>query len=396
MNYQEFIKKAAALRKVVDKLYIYGAGMFGRDISGILIRNGVKIDGFVESVCEARREVWGLPVDALDNVLMTNCGIIIGMNVDNTKDALLNLEKRNFPDSKIINGGYYYAEDKISHILQDNPLLEITPVIGCRVNCKYCPQHLLIKKYFEKDKNRQKVMTISDFQKILENTPDNCTINFAGLTEPFLHPECIKMLELACHTGRAVLLFSTFVGASDEDVERVLKMPIQAVTVHCADKMGYSNITADKHYYDRMRKILAARKSDGESWVTGMIAQTEPTEEMLNLCKGLHEIKYSLHDRAGVYDDKNLSRLKKPHTGKFECSLGGPQCNSHVVLPDGTVILCNQDFRMEHVLGNIYESSFDELQNGAVMQKVFKGMAGDSSIPLVCRHCVCTHSLESL
>jgi radical SAM protein with 4Fe4S-binding SPASM domain len=163
--------------------------------------------------------------------------------------------------------------------------------------------------------------------------------------------------------------------------------------LHCADRYGYAHIKTDKHYYERIETIIDAKKEDGSSLVVGISAQAEPTNEMIQLCKGKHEIKYSLHDRVGVLKDPNLASMKEPHKGKFECSLCGAQINSHVVCPDGTVVLCNNDFAMQYVLGNLYENTFDELQNGPVIKRVLEGMHGDTSIDLICRRCVCTHAL---
>lgn len=394
MDFKEFVDQTKKLRNDVDELYIYGAGLFGRDISAILRRHDVQIDGFLETECEVPREVWGLSVFQLDSVLGKNVGIIIGMNVDNTKDAKRILEEFKFPSDKVINGGEYYAEDKMSRLLADNPLIEINTVIGCPVNCKYCPQEIFINKYFEKDKKRQRMMTLDNFATILKNTPDNCIIDFAALSEPFVNHDCVEMIRMACDAGRTVLLFSTFVGATDEEIDEVLQLPIHAITLHCADSMGYAHIPTDGHYYERIEKILNAKKADGTSKVVGISAQTKPTEEMERLCKGRHEIKYSLHDRVGVLKDPNLASMKEPHKGKFECSLCGAQVNSHVVCPDGTVILCNNDFAMQYVLGNLYEQTFDEIQNGEVVKRVLQGMNGDTSIDLICRKCVCTHALE--
>ena len=394
MDFKGFINSSRQLRDRVDGLYIYGAGLFGRDISAILKRHNIKVDGFLETDCKERREVWGLQVDALDSVINDDIGIIIGMNVDNTKDAKRILQERNFSRDRVINGGEYYAEDKMSRLLADNPLIEINTVIGCPVNCKYCPQDIFINRYYENDKNRQRVMTIENFAKILENTPDDCIIDFAALSEPFVNHDCVKMIRMACDAGRTVLLFSTFVGATDEEIDEVLKLPIHAITLHCADSRGYANIPTDKHYYERIEKILNARKKDGSYLVVGISAQTEPTEEMIKLCEGKHEIKYSLHDRVGVLKDPALASMKEPHKGKFECSLCGAQVNSHVVCPDGTVILCNNDFAMQYVLGNLYEQTFDEIQEGEMIKKVLQGMNGDTTIDLICRKCVCTHALE--
>ena len=135
MNFRELVDKSRELRKCVNHLYIYGAGLFGKDISQILSRNGVKVDGFLETECKVPRIVWGLPVGQLEDVLSENVGIIIGMNVYNTQDAIQNLMNRSFPLDRVIDGGAYYTEDKMSRLLQDNPVLEINTVVGCKVNC---------------------------------------------------------------------------------------------------------------------------------------------------------------------------------------------------------------------------------------------------------------------
>lgn len=41
--------------------------------------------------------------------------------------------------------------------------LEITTTIGCRVNCRYCPQSLLLSRYYETDKNRKKFLDFEDY-----------------------------------------------------------------------------------------------------------------------------------------------------------------------------------------------------------------------------------------
>lgn len=47
--------------------------------------------------------------------------------------------------------------------------LEITTTIGCRVNCRYCPQSLLLSRYYETDKNRKKFLDFEDYKKALAN-----------------------------------------------------------------------------------------------------------------------------------------------------------------------------------------------------------------------------------
>ena len=46
--------------------------------------------------------------------------------------------------------------------------LEISLTIGCRLDCKYCPQSLLLSKYFENDKKRNAKLKLEDFKKALK------------------------------------------------------------------------------------------------------------------------------------------------------------------------------------------------------------------------------------
>ena len=66
----------------------------------------------------------------------------------------------------------------------------------------------------------------------------------------------------------------------------------------------------------------------------------------------------------------------------------GPKLNNHVVLPDGTLLLCNMDYGMKHVLGNLLENTYDEIRRGEEMQKIFAGIKGDPSVDLLCRKCL--------
>lgn len=73
---------------------------------------------------------------------------------------------------------------------------------------------------------------------------------------------------------------------------------------------------------------------------------------------------------------------------RITCCFSGPKLNNHVVLPDGTLLLCNMDYGMQHVLGNLLLESYDEIRKGVEMKKVFAGIAGNSDIDLLCRKCL--------
>ena len=67
--------------------------------------------------------------------------------------------------------------------------IEVTTIMGCRLNCRYCPQNELLKQY-KKTENSQKMrMTLEDFCKILPQIYENGTITFPGMSEVFQNHE---------------------------------------------------------------------------------------------------------------------------------------------------------------------------------------------------------------
>lgn len=389
MYYGDFIQEVNELREKTERIYIYGAGLRGKELCHILSRNGIVIDGFVVTKLEKKAEALGFSILPVESVMHDNVGIIIGLGDIYTEEVVKFLKEKNMDFSRVINGGKYISQDRGSKDLQDNPTVEITTMIGCKVNCKYCPQTVLLQKYYENDKDRTNKMSVEDFKRFLKNTPDNCDFMFAGMVEPFLNPDCIEMLTLACEAGRNVSLYTTLEGATTEDIDKILKLPFQFVGLHVADEMNNAHITVTEEYYKNVERLINAEKENGEPFINDISAQANPLPRILEMCKGKYEVLVSLQDRAGNLEGTELAgRETMLTTEKITCCFSGPKLNNHVVLPDGTLLLCNMDYGMKHVLGNLKENTYDEIRNGEEMQKVFRGINGDESIDLLCRKCL--------
>ena len=387
----KFIDEVRNLRKEVKKLYIYGAGMRGVEFHKILTRNEVKIDGFIVTEVMGENTKLGLPVLKADTVVHDDSiGIVLGLSDTNTVDVVKYLKEQNADFSKIIDGGKYLSEYRDIYGLRNDPFLEITPIIGCRVNCRFCPQDLLIRTYFAEDKNRKRIMTPDDFEMFLKHTPDNCGIMFAGMAEPFLNIHCTKLLQMACEAGRVVRLYTTLEGASEKDVDDILKLPLQFVGLHIADKMNYAHITISEQYYQLVEKLLNAKKiNSNESFIDDITAQAEPDDRINEMCKGRFEIITSVQDRAGNLEgDEVEKRDYKLTNEKFTCCYCGPEVNNHVVLPDGTLLLCQMDYGMKHVMGNLVVNTFDELRQSNIIKNVMEAMRGNHTCELLCDTCL--------
>ena len=92
-NNDNFFIKTQEIRSRVCKIYIYGAGLYARNIYYILKREGISIDGFVVTHIEKDEKLYELPIMNVDKVLSNNIGIIIGTNSLNRIDIIDKLKK---------------------------------------------------------------------------------------------------------------------------------------------------------------------------------------------------------------------------------------------------------------------------------------------------------------
>lgn len=57
--------------------------------------------------------------------------------------------------------------------------LELSLTIGCRLDCLYCPQKLLLSKYYGADKSRKSMLSFEDFKSVLEKVQSGAEFPFA-------------------------------------------------------------------------------------------------------------------------------------------------------------------------------------------------------------------------
>lgn len=387
----QFINEVKNLNKKVEKIYIYGAGMRGVEFHKILMHNDIRIDGFVVTEVGAESTKMGIPILKAETILHDEkAGIVLGLSDTNTEAVVQYLKRMGADFSRIVDGGKYLSQYRDIYGLRNEPFLEVTTVVGCKVNCKFCPQNILLNTYFAENKNRKRMMSVEDFKIILEHIPDNCGIMFAGMSEPFLNPECTELIRMACDKKRKVRLYTTLEGATEKDIKAIIDLPIQFVGLHVADKKQYAQITISEKYYHYVEMLLEARKKDNiSSYIDDITAQAEPDERIAELCRGKFEIITSVQDRAGNLDGDGVEKREYKLTNeKFTCCYCGPEINNHVVMPDGTMLLCQMDYGMKHVMGNLLENTFDELRKGKVMQNVLEAAKGNHMCELLCDTCL--------
>ena len=200
----------------------------------------------------------------------------------------------------------------------------------------------------------------------------------------------LLIFQLACEAGRKVYLFTTLSGVSEETVDELISLPVYYMTLHVADKMGYANILMTEAYYRNVEKVIHAKKKDGRPFVDFVNAQTDPDERVAEICGDEYEIMRSVQNRAGNLKDERVQYREKPIEAgkKISCCFAEGDLLNNVALPDGTLVLCNMDYGMKHVTGNIYEEDYETIRGKGEFQRVWQEMNGGNDMNLLCRTCL--------
>lgn len=249
------------------------------------------------------------------------------------------------------------------------PTMEITtciPTKGCIVDCIFCPQRLLQQKY-----QGERYFSIESFRTLIDKIPSEIRITFAGFTEPWLNKNCTDMLLYAHEKGHPISVFTTAVGMSVEDVERIKNVPFAGppnggFTLHLPDEEGLAKHPISKRYLEVLSYIKSVENEIQNFSIMSMgevhnsvkhIYYSAATHEMWARSGNLMREAILRPEIFNVKDRfKSVYHGEKPMTCKCEERL-----YHNVLLPNGDVSLCCMDYGLDHILGNLNEKSYDEV-----------------------------------
>ena len=244
--------------------------------------------------------------------------------------------------------------------------LEITTHIGCPINCTDCPQALLRSRY-----TGRRMMSFEDYKKAIDKVPEGTRIDFSGMCEPFVNPNCTDMILYAAWKGFPLALYTTLQGASMEDYDRLKGVRFEVVTIHLPDREGRSHFNITEEYLE-----LLSVWNCGNYSCHGTI-----DERVLPYIHNRNLITY-MHDRAGNVVDRPHMHIQADQN--LWCITSGKDMNHNVLLPDGTVIMCCMDYGMTGIFGNLFEQSYDDVLYSEPACRMRTTLRKGKSI---CRHC---------
>ena len=262
----------------------------------------------------------------------------------------------------------------------NNYTLEITTMIGCPLMCNYCPQDSLRDAYGDDIK----YMRLEDFKTIVDKLPKNVRLDFSGQAEPWVNPACTDMFEYAMQKGFTAAIFTTLYNWDEATVHRMGELLLEYAAqvdifkIHFPDEAGnmkgWKPSEEWEYAYTGMRTIVQAAGIHYEA-MTMSDHGVHPAITHLEGVGVSHSWSISAHDRAGTLDKEQVKEQPimfiPKHEGPIKCSKTDLY-NQGVLLPNGEVLLCCMDYDKKHVMGNLLEQEYADLQTNPAMARLLE------------------------
>lgn len=263
--------------------------------------------------------------------------------------------------------------------------MEITTNMGCKINCKYCPQSLLLINYYSSRDNieENRKMSFQTFKTCVDKLPKTTIICFAGMSEPWLNSETTRMLLYALNQGYDTEVYTTLVGMTQEDFDRIKKYKFKEFVLHLPDVDNNSIINVDDNYLKLLKNVILYNEKN--RFITSFSCHGQVKKEVLDIINEDVENNTVLNSRAGNVDSEEIAYVDDKK-GAITCIRCNNRFDNNILLPDGTVLLCCMDYGMKHPLGNLLHQDLEQIHNSKMANFLRKSLEDDSN-DILCRKC---------
>lgn len=262
--------------------------------------------------------------------------------------------------------------------------LEVTTQVGCGNRCSYCPQDAFGRAAARRPQRAAR-LGLEAFRSCLAKLPPDHGVIFSGYAEPFLNPACGEMILHAAREGRDVRVYTTLVGLTRQVLERIREVAFSGFCVHVPEDRGLTEIPVDERYLALLEDALRADLSGlyfvcnvPEATGGGVHPEIGPRLQRHGAKLRIN----TLHTRADTVCSPGVRRPARLRGRLRGCS----HFDQHVLLPNGDVSLCCNDFGLRHVLGNLLRDDFASLRRSAEYRRIQRGQH-DESLDVLCRTC---------
>ncbi len=252
------------------------------------------------------------------------------------------------------------------------PVMEVTTTIakgGCVVDCVFCPQRVLEES--TKNYVGDRVLSMDNYLRALEKIPKEVRITFAGFTEPYLNKNCTKMILAAHDAGHPVALFTTGVGMRPEDVDAIkhIKYPGDSnggLVLHLPDQDRNAKHPINANF---IKTIERFKEVSGEIQNFRLMAMG-PVHESVRHCFPEASVPMFWNRAGNLTKEEKMKPIRSqiweqvwhsPIVSEPRTCAAEEGLYHGVMLPNGDVSLCCQDYSLQHIVGNLFTMDYEDV-----------------------------------
>jgi len=227
-------------------------------------------------------------------------------------------------------------------------------------------------------------MSLETFTTCIKSVPRNICLSFSGFSEPWLNPDCTRMILHAHEKNFKIRVNTTLIGIQSKDIHQLKQIPYIKFVVHLPDDQNLTHIRVDDTYLDNLI-LLLREKPKNLMWKfhrSSSGAGIHPRVlEVLQEHRA--QIKYfGLNSRAGKVDSLSGNQVVNRGQVLRECQ----DFHHNILLPNGDVTLCHMDWALKHILGNLLTNEYSAIHSGKAYKDLLKSLQQPGA-DILCREC---------
>lgn len=193
------------------------------------------------------------------------------------------------------------------------------------------------------------------------------------------------MMREAYRRGYKVQLFTTLQGMVDEDFEILQDVKFSMVVLHIPDEEENAKFVIDEEYLEHLKKFI--EKYD----ILYYSCHGKVHPAVKSILNPKIPIASEMANRAGHLVEEHLKKHSYEQ-GRIVCTGGVVNTDGNAVgwtpmlLPNGMLLACCNDYGLELVLGNLYTESWEQILHSKKFSEFERGFDDDSVFNL-CRKC---------
>lgn len=276
--------------------------------------------------------------------------------------------------------------------------LQMETGTACNYRCVYCPV-----AYHPRRGGFLPLPLVSKVVEQLPLFPNLRKVYLNGYDEPTLNPHLATIVQQLAHLPVQITLFTNGTNLTPDLANRLAHTGADLeIDIHLSavERPDFVRIHGSRQF-DRVMKNVRYLAEEFDQWrrinvCVSMQALDNPMDDALYETlqayfadTRLVTFRWKPNDRAGILGDTPYG-LHCHHAKLRGCSLNNRTREWIHINATGNVVLCCQDYFESHVLGNIADTTLDQIVESDIRRKYHLWTIGEVEAPddYICRRCV--------